>query len=192
MVSFMPHARSVSLTSEAMLLPRCARRRGRDRPAAWIRCDPCPKDAAPPRKDRSRARGRGGTSGRPPREPRCRSTLDLAAESFERADDEVSRDVGAHHGAEARHAEPKLHRFGAHRPRIDDLVTLVHEHDGAARDFGDERSRSGGADLYVVIVDTALVTHGALGDQPQVARSARGATRLKRRSFGAGCSSSRR
>ena len=72
--------------------------------------------------------------------------------------------------------------FGDVRPLVHDARTAA---DGTrhltAGDFHDERRRSSRALLDAVVVHAALVAHGALGDEAQVARGARGAARLEGR-----------
>lgn len=88
----------------------------------------------------------------------------------------------AHHRVEARDAEGEVSLFGDVRPLVHDAHTAT---DGArhmaAGDFHDESRRSSGALFDAVVVNAALIAHGAFRDKPQVARGARGAARLEGR-----------
>ena len=99
----------------------------------------------------------------------------LAAQAAEDVDDLLARDLGAHHGAEARHAELQVDRLGLLQPHV--------HHAGAhraARHLGDERGGHVGVEGHRVVVHPALVAHGRLADQAQVAARAAGVRAIER------------
>ena len=107
--------------------------------------------------------------------------LDLAAQALQDLDDELARDLGTHHGAEARDAELQLRGGAGLGPNVDNtLIVGSGSAHGAAGNLHDERGSGSGTSLDAVVVHTALVAHGAFADKPEVAAGAAGAAGLER------------
>ena len=108
----------------------------------------------------------------------------FAAEALERINDEIARNVGAHHGLEALHAELQVRLLAGSGPRVNNAAAIfANAGNGTAGNLDDERRSGGRAHLDVMVVDAALVAHGALAEQAQVAARAARATRLEYGSF---------
>ena len=108
----------------------------------------------------------------------------FAAEALERINDEIARDVGAHHGLEALHAELQVRLLAGSGPRVNNATAVfANAGNGAAGNLDDERRSGGRAHLDVMVVDATLVAHGALAEQAQVATRAARAARLEHGSF---------
>jgi len=108
--------------------------------------------------------------------------LDLAVEALEDVDDVGTRHVDAHHLAEARDAELQLDGRGGRGVDVDDAGAHA-----AARHLGEQRRGGRGVVGDGVVVHAALVAHGRLADQAQVAaRTARAAV-LERRGLQQHC-----
>ena len=100
--------------------------------------------------------------------------LNGTAEAHENVLDEVGGDIGPHHGHKARNAEDELRTGGGK------LVDVHHAGThGAPGHLGQKRRRGLGDYFAQVIVHTALVAHGGLGDKAQVAARAGGAAALE-------------
>ena len=70
------------------------------------------------------------------------------------------------------------------RPFVDDaLIVGTRVHHVSTRNFHDERCRSSRTNVNVMIINAALIAHGAFADQTQVAARAARATRLERCGF---------
>ena len=113
-----------------------------------------------------------------------RGVFDLATQALQNLDDELARDLGTHHGTEARDAELQLRGGAGLGPHVDDALVVGRGGAyGAAGNLHDEGRRGGGTRLDAVVVHTALIAHGAFADKPKVAAGAAGAARLERGGF---------
>lgn len=68
----------------------------------------------------------------------------FAAKTFKRIDDEIARNIGAHHSLETLHAELQVRLLAGSGPHINDAAAVfANAGNGAAGNLDDER-RSGG------------------------------------------------
>ena len=113
-----------------------------------------------------------------------RGVFDLATQALQNLDDELARDLGAHHGAETRDAELQLRGGAGLGPHVDDALVVGRGGAyGAAGNLHDEGRGGGGTHLDAMVVHAALIAHGAFADKPEVAASAAGAACLERGGF---------